>query len=65
MENRKPKDGDVLNGCFWLGGESWLILDHSKPLNQYLVDTLQEQREYIARLTKRADALEKWLEEQK
>lgn len=61
----KPKDGDVLNDCFWLDGESWLILDRSKPLNQYLVDALQEQREYIKRLTERADTLEKWLGEQK
>lgn len=58
-----PKDGEVLNGVFWLNGQSWLILDGSKPLNQYLVETLQEQREYIARLTERADTLEKWLVE--
>lgn len=65
MEKQKPKDGDLLDGCFWLNGEPWLIFDRSKPLNQFLVETLQEQREYIERLTKRADTLAKWLGEQK
>jgi len=56
-----PKDGTVLNGAFWLNGESWLIMEPGLPLNQYLADSLQEQRQYIERLTKRADDLEKWL----
>jgi len=56
-----PKDGTVLNGAFWLNGESWLIMEPQKPLNEYLAQSLQEQRQYIERLTKRADALEQWL----
>lgn len=39
----------------------WLIMEPQKPLNEYLAQSLQEQRQYIERLTKRADALEKWL----
>jgi hypothetical protein len=60
--SRTPKDGTVLNGAFWLNGESWLIMQPQMPLNEYLAQSLQEQRQYIERLTKRADALEKWLD---
>lgn len=56
-----PKDGTVFNGVFWVNGDSWLIEDFDKPLDQFLAEQLQEQRQYIERLTKRADALEKWL----
>ena len=56
-----PKDGSVLNGAFWLNGESWLICDYTKPLNEHLMELLQSQRVYIERMTVRADALEKWL----
>ena len=56
-----PNNGTVKNGCFWLDGESWLITDNSKPLNEHLTDTLREQRAYIDRLVKRADRLEAWL----
>lgn len=56
-----PKDGEVLNGAFWLNGEPWLIERPSQPLREYLAESLQSQRQYIERLTKRADALEKWL----
>lgn len=61
LPNSWPKDGTVLNGAFWLGGDSWLILDTTKPLNQLLTEQLQEQRAYIARLTERANRLEQWL----
>lgn len=61
LPNSWPKDGTVLNGVFWLGGTTWLITDYNKPLNQLLREKLQEQREYIDLLTKRADELEKWL----
>jgi hypothetical protein len=57
----KPKDGTVVNYAFWLNGNSWLICDTTKPLNEYLIGQLIEQREYIERLTKRANELEKWL----
>ncbi|MEI8269794.1 MAG: hypothetical protein WCG45_00330 [bacterium] len=57
-----PKDGTVLNGFFWLKGESWLITDLNEPLEEHLANSLISQRQYIARLTKRADDLEKWLE---
>ncbi len=56
-----PKDGEVLNGAFWLNGEPWLISNPDEPLKQYLAKLLSSQREYIDRLTKRADDLEKWL----
>lgn len=61
MENSTPKDGTVLNGVFWLNGNSWLIERPDQPLNEYLNESLRSQREYIAKLTKRADALNKWL----
>jgi hypothetical protein len=57
----KPSNGTVLNGVFWLNGESWLIQEPDKPLNEYLMQSLQEQRQYIERLTKRANALEEFL----
>ncbi|RTK96118.1 MAG: hypothetical protein EKK64_04770 [Neisseriaceae bacterium] len=60
-----PKDGTVLNGFFWLQGQSWLITDLNEPLEQHLAKSLITQRQYIARLTKRADDLEKWLETEK
>jgi hypothetical protein len=59
----KPTNGTVLNGAFWLNGNTWLIEQPNKPLQEYLAESLQSQREYIARLTKRADDLEKWLTE--
>jgi hypothetical protein len=58
-----PKDGTILNGAFWLNGESWLILSYNKPLKDVLAESLADQRQYIERLTNRADALEKWLKE--
>lgn len=58
---QKPKDGDVLNGVFYLNGTTWLILDQREPLREHLVKSLVSQREYISRLIKRADDLEKWL----
>lgn len=58
-----PKDGTVLNGAFWVNEDSWLILDYTKPLGTTLAESLADQRQYIERLTKRADALQKWLDE--
>lgn len=56
-----PKDGTVLNGVFYLNGQTWLLLNPDEPLKKQLAKSLRDQRQYIARLTKRADDLEKWL----
>lgn len=57
-------DGIVLNNSFKLKEDFWIITDCSKPLTQYLNESLDEQRSYIQRLTKRADNLEEWLKSQ-
>lgn len=62
MTHPIPKDGTILNGAFWIKGKSWLITDPRKPLKELLVEQLKDQRSYIDRLTKRADALEEYLE---
>lgn len=64
MPHKEIKDGTVLNGCFWLNDEPWLIERPIQPLKEYLAESLEDQRQYIARLTERADAMEKWLNEQ-
>lgn len=57
----KPKNGDVVNGVFFLNGDTWLILDQSVPLEQFLKKQIIEQHEYIKKLTERTNDLEKWL----
>jgi hypothetical protein len=59
----KPTNGTVLNGAFWLNDSFWVIEQPNKSLRENLVESLQNSREYIDRLTKRANDLEKWLAE--
>lgn len=58
-----PKDGTVISGCFWVNGHSWLITDYEKTLEETLMESLKDQKEYIARLNARVKELEDWLKE--
>lgn len=59
----KPKHGEVVNGCLWLDGESYLIHKPSLSLIGNMTLLYDETEIYIDRLKKRQEKLKKFIEE--